>query len=415
MRRPLRFLHVSTFYPPWSFGGDAMYIHRLSHALADDGHEVDVAHCRDAFALLHPEEPSEAFPEHPRVRVHDLHTRAGPLAPLLAHQTGHPVLRRGQLIHLLAERRPDVIHFHNISLLGPAVLAIEADGVVPLKLYTAHEHWLVCPTHVLWKFQREVCTRRQCVACTLHARRPPQVWRSTGLLERATRHVHRFIAPSRFVMRSHAERGFTRPMTPLPLFLDSAGRPSSTAPPHPRPYVLFVGRLEAIKGLQSVIPIWNRVAGVDLLVAGSGDYASALRELAAGDPRIHFLGHVTQKDLGALYRHAVATVVPSLTYETFGIIVIESLSHATPVIVRDLGSLPELVAESGGGVVYQTTDELIAAVERLATRPRERDAMGALGHAAFLERWSREAHLRQYYALLDETARSAFGRVPWES
>jgi glycosyltransferase involved in cell wall biosynthesis len=414
MRRPLRFLHISTFYPPWSFGGDAMYIHRLSHALADEGHEVDVLHCRDAYHLLHPGDPPEAFPAHPGVRVHDLATPVGRLAPFMAHQTGRPLFKRGQIARLAAERRPDVVHFHNISLLGPSVLDLEVPDLRPLKLYTAHEHWLVCPTHVLWKFQREVCTAPQCLACTLHARRPPQLWRATGLLERASQRVHRFLAPSRFVVRSHAERGFAPSMTPLPLFVDTPPE-SLSASPHPRPYVLFVGRLEAIKGLQTVIPIWDRVGDLDLLVAGSGDHEAALRALAAANPRIRFLGHMPQRDLAALYRHALATVVPSLTYETFGIIVIESLSHGTPVVVRDLGSLPELVAESGAGVVFRTDDELVRAIRELAARPDERQALGERGRAAFEKRWSRHAHLRQYHALLDETAVNTFGRVPWES
>ena len=42
--RSLKFLHLTTFYPPYSFGGDAMYIYRLCHALADEGHAVDVVH-----------------------------------------------------------------------------------------------------------------------------------------------------------------------------------------------------------------------------------------------------------------------------------------------------------------------------------------------------------------------------------
>ena len=37
MNRPLNFLHLTTFYPPYSFGGDAMYIYRLAHVLGDAG------------------------------------------------------------------------------------------------------------------------------------------------------------------------------------------------------------------------------------------------------------------------------------------------------------------------------------------------------------------------------------------
>ena len=53
----LKFLHLTTFYPPYSFGGDAMYIYRLCHALADERHQVDVVHSVDAYRLLHPAPP----------------------------------------------------------------------------------------------------------------------------------------------------------------------------------------------------------------------------------------------------------------------------------------------------------------------------------------------------------------------
>ena len=72
MIRPLNFLHLTTFYPPYSFGGDAMYLYRLCHGLADMGHHVEVIHCVDSFHLLHPEEPKIKFAEHPCVIRHEL-------------------------------------------------------------------------------------------------------------------------------------------------------------------------------------------------------------------------------------------------------------------------------------------------------------------------------------------------------
>jgi glycosyltransferase involved in cell wall biosynthesis len=414
--RPLNFLHLSTFYPPWSFGGDAIYIHRLARALGDDGHRVDIGHCRDAYDLLHPAAPPASFPGHPNVHVHALGTPIGRFGPLLAHQTGRPLLKRHQIESLLAQRQYDVVHFHNISLLGPGVLEVSASGTTPLKLYTAHEHWLVCPTHVLWKFNREVCVQPQCLQCTLRARRPPQAWRYTGALERAARHVHQFIAPSRFAVASHAGRGFAPPMAALPYFVDRADADWQTPGPRPqeRPYFLFVGRLEAIKGLQTVIAAWDRVPEFDLLVAGAGEHERALRAQAARNPRVHFLGHVPQEALGALYVHAVACLVPSLVYETFGIIVIEAFMRKTPVIARDLGSLTEIVEDSGGGLVFRTDDELVAAIERLGRAPEERRALGERGYDAYLRFWSRDAHMTRYYALLAETAQRALSRVPWQ-
>src|SRR5438045_1134335 len=73
-----------------------------------------------------------------------------------------------------------------------------AYGGDALKVYVAHEHWLVCPTHVLWKFNHEPCDERACTRCVLAYRRPPQLWRYTGALERRLADVDLFIARSEF-------------------------------------------------------------------------------------------------------------------------------------------------------------------------------------------------------------------------
>lgn len=411
MSRRLRFLHLSTFYPPYSFGGDAMYIYRLAHALGDLGHEVDVAHCVDAYHLLHPEEPEIEFAEHPNVRRHGLRSGWGPLSPLLSHQTGRPWLKSQEIDELLRGRPYDVVHFHNISLLGPGVLAIETGNEEAIKLYTAHEHWLVCPTHALWKFNRKPCDEPECLRCVLQAKRPPQLWRYTGFLERCARHVDRFFAPSEFSARMHADRGFSREVVPLPYFIERADEDwKEPGPrPHERPYYLFVGRLEKLKGLQNVIRAWSRVEGCDLLVAGAGTYGDSLRELAAGDPRIVFLGPLPQDRLGPLYYHARGCIVPSITYETFGIVIIEAFARKTPVIVHDLGPLPEVVESSGGGFVYRNDDEMLAAIDRLNTSESLRAELGENGYRTFVERWSRDAHLRLYSDHLEEIGGTGLG------
>src|SRR5262245_64039601 len=101
MSRPLNFLHLTTFYPPYSFGGDAMYIYRLAHALGDEGHHVDVVHCADAYNLLHPGPPPLTFAAHPNVTVHTLRSGYGWLSPLLTQQTGRPMLKTRPIKALL--------------------------------------------------------------------------------------------------------------------------------------------------------------------------------------------------------------------------------------------------------------------------------------------------------------------------
>lgn len=414
MSRPLKFLQLTTFYPPYSFGGDALYLYRLCHALGESGHEVDVAHCVDSYHLLHPREPEVAFAEHPRVTRHEFRSGVGWLSPLLTQQTGRPYLKR-RLLQRLFHRQHDVVHFHNASLLGPKTLAMVPQDHQTVTLYTTHEHWLVCPMHVLWKFNRRPCEKRACLRCMLLGKRPPQLWRNTGLLERSVRHVDRFVSPSRFTAEMHNQRGFTQPVGRLPIFIDRVDGDwqEPRQRPHHRPYFLFVGRLEAIKGVRTLIRVWDRVNRADLLVAGTGGDESELRVLAAGNPRIRFLGHLSQQELGPLYYHALACIVPSVTYEVFSTVVLETFARKTPAIVRDLGALPELIEESGGGIVFRSDEDLLRAVDRIASSADLRNKLGERGYQTFVKRWSKEAHLKQYFELLESIAREKFGRVPW--
>jgi glycosyltransferase involved in cell wall biosynthesis len=397
--KPLKFCMVSTFYPPYNFGGDGMHIYRLSNELAQRGHSVDVFHCEDAFLLLNKSAPKTDFPNHPNVKVHGLKSGKGFLSPLLTQQTGVPFFK-GKLKKALENNDYDVIHYHNMSLIGITALSYGS----AVKLYTTHEHWLVCPMHVLWKFNREVCTKKSCFRCQLTGKRPPQVWRQTGLLEKMLEHVDCFLSPSRFTLRKHLEDGLNIPIKHLPYFLPTPMESGNfqAAERQARPFFLFVGRLEQIKGLQNIIPVFSNQSDYDLLVAGDGEYKETLVKQAENSPNVKFLGRLDQNQLGNLYQKAVAVIVPSICYETFGIIIIEAFSRRTPVIVNNLGALPEVIEDSGGGFVYTNQDELIGAMHKLASDPALRNELGEKGYGAYLKYWNEEAHLTQYLKLIEE-------------
>src|SRR6266480_4894837 len=78
MARRLHFCMVTTFYPPFHFGGDALNVYRLSQALAERGHRVDVVHSIDAYRLHHAADPEIPFEHHANVTVHPLKTRPAP-------------------------------------------------------------------------------------------------------------------------------------------------------------------------------------------------------------------------------------------------------------------------------------------------------------------------------------------------
>ena len=101
---------------------------RLSHSLARHGHEVHVIHCRDAFEISRGRQTPRAYQPDPKVRLHPL--EKPPLTPLPRSRRTRPAafyqdlraIRR--LIDII---QPDVLHFHNLSLIGgPSLLKIDA-------------------------------------------------------------------------------------------------------------------------------------------------------------------------------------------------------------------------------------------------------------------------------------------------
>jgi glycosyltransferase involved in cell wall biosynthesis len=409
---------VTTFYPPYNFGGDGIFVQRLSNELARRGHHVDVVHCLDSYRLKArelraPPLPQGAQPDHPNVTVHPLESRFGFLSPLATQQTGFPLFKSRQIREILAQPF-DVIHFHNVSLVGGPRVLEYGDAI---KLYTIHEYWLVCQTHVMFKYNRYACTTPNCLTCTLVHRRPPQWWRHMGLLPSAARHVDAFIAPSRFTQRLHQEQMPAARIEHLPHFVPAAEPAPSVLDPAleramDEPFFLYAGRLEKLKGVHTLIPVFRQYPRARLLIAGAGGSEGELRRLADASDRIVLLGRRSSAELQALYQRAVAVLVPSTCPEVFGLVPVEAFTHHTPVIARNLGALPEIIEESGGGIGYDSEDELVAALNRMLDDPCERRAMGERGFQAYEERWSTDVHMERYAALIEQIgAQRRGGRV----
>lgn len=422
----LRFVMITTFYPPYNFGGDGVYVRRLAHALVARGHTVDIIHDADAFNSLSGGREVKPIDEPDGVTVHRLEAkkgkRAGTLSLVATQQSGRPVVHGKRIAELLERGRYDVIHFHNISLVGGPGLLSYGDAI---KLYTAHEHWLVCPSHILWRHNKEICTSRECLRCVINHGRPPQLWRRTDLLENEAKNVDAFLALSRFSADKHREFGFKQPMTVVPSFLPDdkplrgsavdgpvldAPLPKLEGPKSPvrdeeaTPYYLFVGRLEKIKGLQDVIPLFGPDAPAELWIAGSGDFEDELRRLAAGKPKVKFLGRRPPETLRSLYANAIALVTPSVCYEVFPLVVLEAFREGTPIIARDLGPYPEIVRETDGGLLFTDPTDLRYALRRLADDPALRDRLGAAAKVAFEARWSEDVSLAVYFDIIRRIA-----------
>ena len=82
----------------------------------------------------------------------------------------------------------------------------------------------------------------------------------------------------------------------------------------------------------------------------------------------------------------------------------EAFSQQTPVIASNIGRIPALIEQTGGGLVYSNEQELVTSMDRLLTDPLFRSQLGVRAHLAYRQEWTADAHLERYLALIDGIA-----------
>ncbi len=173
--------------------------------------------------------------------------------------------------------------------------------------------------------------------------------------------------------------------------IEPDGEPAPYAGGLPR--LLCVGRLIPIKGhivlLRAFAAAKRQLAALELDIAGRGPLEPALRalarELGVGDA-VRFLGHVTPIQ-GAIEESSVV-VVPSMG-EGFGMVALEAMERARPVIAAAIGGLGEIVRDGETGVLVPPgeAEPLAEAIVRVAGDPELAQRMGAAGRERALSRF----------------------------
>jgi glycosyltransferase involved in cell wall biosynthesis len=102
------------------------------------------------------------------------------------------------------------------------------------------------------------------------------------------------------------------------------------------------------------------------------DYESTVRSLGLQD-RVHFLGYVSDGELKALYKHAIAYVFPSL-WEGFGLPILEAYSCGCPVLASNAGALPEVGGKAAIYVNPESENDLADGLRRMTKFSRSRFA-----------------------------------------
>ncbi|NCC37312.1 MAG: glycosyltransferase family 1 protein [Chloroflexia bacterium] len=165
-----------------------------------------------------------------------------------------------------------------------------------------------------------------------------------------------------------------------------------------QPLVLLVGGLDRAHYFKGVSILLHALAAlpssVQAMIVGDGDLRSDYEATAAQlglAERVAFVGRVSDAELPEYYRAADVTVLPSTTMgEAFGLVLIESLACATPVVASNLPGVRTVVEHGNDGVLVPPGDvtALTTALDVLLGNPGQRKAMGRCGRAKVLARYA---------------------------
>lgn len=323
-------------------GGVERHVRELSSRLAKRGHEVAVY----ARAKYHPKKPSRLL----GVRLLYLPTIYLKHTEAIIHSF---------LATLDAVRRGfDVIHYHSV---GPATLSWIPRLLLPKATVVVTFH-SQDQFHQKWGW---------------FARR----YLALGELA-ATRFPHYCIAVSH-ILQVYCRDTFKREVVFIP---NGAELPEHLADEsksakelqkfglEPKNYILAVGRLIRVKGLQFLIQAFREIkTDMHLAIVGasgfSDGYEQELRELAKGDDRIRFLGFQTKETLDVLYPNAAVFCHPS-EWEGLPLAVLEAMSFGIAPLVSDIA--PNVEAIHGAGITFESAnvEDLKRKLEMLIANPK---------------------------------------------
>lgn len=309
---------------------------------------------------------------------------------------------RSVLEQLLHSARPDACYVH--VALSPGVAASCA-ALAPTIAY-AHDYFMVCPGNARYLHRSErFCDEGPGFRCFVRAyterttnRRPDRLLRAYGRV-RAWRdawpHLRRVLAASPFVRDVLVEGGAPADrVSVVPYWVE----PAVPVDVSKTVDALYVGRLVASKGVDTLLDALAQTPGATAAIAGDGPARPQLERRSAElglTSRVRFAGWVDSVEVGRLLGAAKVFVMPSLWDEPFGIVGLEALAAGIPVIATDVGGISSWLTDGEAGLLVPRGDAaaLGAALRGLLGDAPARAQLAAKGPVV-AQRFSRERHLQ---------------------
>jgi glycosyltransferase involved in cell wall biosynthesis len=376
----MRVLLLSQFYPP-VIGGEERHVRNLAAALAARGHSVSVA--TQATQQCVGTEMDGAVSVH---RLHGTLQRMGALFSDPERPFAPPIPDPGLMLGLrtvIAQERPDVIHAHNWLL--HSFLPLKPFSRAPL-IVTLHDYSLVCASKNLMRMGLPCGgpALAKCMRCANQHYRgiKGNVVVAANWIDAALecRLVDKFLAVSRAVARLNRLDKTRVPFEIIPNFVPDDVHELSSSVRHselsqlPDQYILFVGDLHPLKGVTLLIDAYARLQSAPTLVLIGRRFPETPVKLP---PNVHIFEPWPHAAIMHAWSRSLFGVAPSVLHEACATVVLEAMTQGKPMVVTDVGGMPELVTEGETGLVVKPdASSLSAALARLLANPGLRQRMG---------------------------------------
>ncbi len=292
----------------------------------------------------------------------------------------------------ITEYKPDIVHFHGLyPLLSPSALKAAHDSGVPV-VQTLHNGRWICLEGGFYR------NNKYCNKCIKHN----PLWGvfhggNNGLIVililylsnlsglangRIFKWVDCFIAVSSFIKEQHVLAGFPSSSIVVKNNPINHLTPSSKSPQSIRKGIAFLGRLSISKGVNVLKHIALNIK-VPFHVVGDGPHFNDLVEFIDkhGLTHVKVWGKRDTSFCNDILSKVVLTVIPSQCGDALPLVSTESLSMSTPIVASNVGGLPQLISDSGGGVLVNPEDNnaFIQEIQRILSQPTLARHLGESG------------------------------------
>ena len=236
-------------------------------------------------------------------------------------------------------------------------------------IWTMHDLITICPSYTMLDGQGNICEKcihgdfKNCFKHKCIHGSTLMSYLSYYEAKQIKKHkwydkVDLFVCPSDFYKKKLEESGYIKSNIVWmrnPLSLDT----KSELNDHDDGYILYFGRLSKEKGVKTLIDSMKDI-NYKLIILGTGPIEDELHEYVKNNniSNVEFKGFQQGEALTNYIRNARCVVLPSEWYENGPYSAMEAMALGKPLIVSNLGGLPELVDDSKNGYIYKSKEEL---------------------------------------------------------